>query len=91
MVSFVTACFCLLVNLFLFVLACNRGAVVCFLDEGQVGCVTEDKLLGESQVPDSIVQVRWSDKECYKARVIFFGNKHCIFILNQYCDISYTC
>ena len=67
---------CLLLALLL--IASNRGAVVCFLEEEQVACVTEDKLVGdpELQIPDSIVKVKWSDKECYKARVIFYGNTY---------------
>lgn len=56
----------------MFYLACDRGAVVTFLNEGQVGCFREDKLIGEKNV-GSVVKVRWSDKELFDARVLFFG------------------
>ena len=43
-----------------------------FLSEGQVGCFKEDKLVGDKTV-GSILKVRWSDKELFDARVLFFG------------------
>ena len=46
--------------------------MVTFLNEGQVGCFREDKLIGEKNV-GSVVKVRWSDKELFDARVLFFG------------------
>ena len=53
-------------------LACDRGAVVAFLNEGQIGCFKEERLVGDTNV-GSILKVRWSEKETYDARVLFFG------------------
>ena len=57
-------------------LACDRGAVVAFLNEGQVGCFKEERLVGEKNV-GSILKVQWSEKETYDARVLFFGKLQC--------------
>ena len=59
-------------NNFPLCIACNRGGVVAFIGEGQVGSFTEDKLLGDRDL-DLIVQVCWSEKELFDARLQFFG------------------
>ena len=47
------------------------GVIVCFLDDGRMGCYNSGDIVGEKQV-DKIVDVKW-DKDMYKARVIFVG------------------
>ena len=60
-VNFCNAC-SFVKNNFPLCIACNRGGVVGFIGEGRVGSFMEDKLLGDRDL-DSIVQVRWSEKE----------------------------
>lgn len=37
-----------------------------------MGCFREDRLVGDKDV-GSILKVRWSEKELFDARVLFFG------------------
>lgn len=41
------------------------GVIVCFLDDGRMGCYNSGDIVGEKQV-DKIVDVKW-DKDMYKA------------------------
>ena len=68
-VNFYNAC-SFVKNNFPLCIAC----IVAFIGEGRVGSFTEDKLLRDRDL-DSIVEVCWSEKELFDARLQFFG-KH---------------
>ena len=57
-------------------LACDQGAVVTFLSEGQIRCFREDILVCDKNV-GSVLKVHWSVKGLLDTRVVFFGKLLC--------------
>jgi len=48
------------------------GVVVCFINDGRVGCYEEDDIINGKKEVDEIVDVKWGE-DSYKARVVFVG------------------
>ena len=53
-------------------LACDQGALVTFLNEGQIRCFREDILLGDKNV-GSVLKVCWNIKGLLDARILFLN------------------